>query len=632
MWYHSNRDTTVFFMLINDSELMKKIMAFSICCFFLHFAKAQTLELTNFATGFDAPVDIQHAGDDRLFIVERSGYIRIIDASGTTLATPFLDIDNVVFNADFNDERGLLGLAFHPDYANNGFLYVNYVSNSDETKIVRYTRNANDPNLADVGSAFELLSIDQPEWNHNGGCLRFGPDGYLYIGMGDGGAGGDPWNNSQNSGVLFGKLLRIDVNSGSPYSIPADNPFVGDPNTLDEIWALGMRNPWRFSFDKGTGDLWIGDVGQGDYEEIDFQAASSTGGENYGWRCYEGEHPYDLGGSSDCVGTYVDPVYEIVHNGFSGPCSITGGYVYRGTESPNLVGKYLCADFCTGEFFTVEPNSSGGFDGQEIAQFNYDISTFGQDVNGELYCAAFSDGRILKISFNECGSFASTVSVTSEPCEGESFGSATIDISGGTPPYTYTPNIDLNNLPPDDYNVTVTDANGCSSTFSFTINTLALPSVPTFTVASNTLTVDNTYSGYQWRLEGADIPGATNQTYVIEESGSYSVLVTGNNDCVNNSTETSVIFTSIAVIPSLSEFQISPSPFEKELLINIAVYKSTNMAIEIVDQGGKLIFQKELRVSGKHSEIINLETLPAGIYFTHLIATEGRVIRKIVKQ
>lgn len=370
--------------------MTKKILIF--ISFLLPSFLYSQVVLNEFADGFNSVVDIASAGDDRLFIVEQNGEIQILE-NGNTLPTPFLNIDNLVTNS--LDERGLLGLAFHPDYANNGYFYVNYSDNSGDNNIARYTRDNANPNLADPNSGVVIMTIEQPEWNHNGGCLKFGPDGYLYIGMGDGGSGGDPWNNAQNNQELLGKMLRIDVDNGSPYGIPTDNPFVNDNNVLDEIWATGLRNPWRYSFDRQTGDLWIGDVGQSGKEEIDFQPASSTGGENYGWKCYEGTDTY-----SNCNGgPYTDPIFEVQHQGFSGPCSITGGFVYRGTESPDLVGKYICTDYCSGNFYLIEPNGSGGFNGQDLGVIEAAITTFGEDNNGELYCASYY-GTIYKISSN----------------------------------------------------------------------------------------------------------------------------------------------------------------------------------------------------------------------------------------
>ncbi len=367
----------------------------SLLLLFFHSSNGQNLiNLTPIATGFDRPVDISNAGDDRLFITEQDGVIKIINASGTVNQTPFLDIDAQVNSG--GNERGLLGLTFHPDYANNGYFYVNYIDLGGDTKVSRFSVSTTDPDIADPNSELNLLAINQPFSNHNAGDLEFGPDGYLYIGSGDGGSGGDPGNRSQNRQTLLGKMLRIDVDNGSPYSIPLDNPFVGDATTLDEIWAIGLRNPWRFSFDGATGDLYIADVGQDDWEEIDFQAANSTGGENYGWRCYEGNATFN---TSNCppASEMTFPIHEYV-NSFSSGCSITGGYVYRGTDYPGLQGKYIYADFCTGNFWWLE-NAGGAWTNTPIGTFtSMNFATFGEDIDGELYVAGLSDGMVYRIS------------------------------------------------------------------------------------------------------------------------------------------------------------------------------------------------------------------------------------------
>ncbi len=365
------------------------------------FLTAQDIDLVEYASGFTRPVDITHAGDDRLFVVERNGRIEIIEGDGTVLSTAFLDISNQVTSSNSNqDERGLLGLAFHPDYANNGYFYVNYINNSGDTNISRFSVDATDPDVADPSSEMILMTVDQPFGNHNGGCLKFGPDGYLYIGLGDGGSFDDPGNRSQNPQTLLGKMLRIDVNNGNPYAIPANNPFVNDASTLDEIWALGLRNPWRYSFDRVTGDLWIGDVGQGQWEEIDFEPAGSAGGLNYGWRCYEGDQAYITNGCGD-ESEYTPPIHDYNHEVFT-HCSVTGGFVYRGCEFPNLIGYYYYVDYCSGRFWALSPDGSGGWTNQEVGSYSgFDISTFGEDINGELYVARLGQGRIYKIESEE---------------------------------------------------------------------------------------------------------------------------------------------------------------------------------------------------------------------------------------
>lgn len=346
------------------------------------------------ADGPSLPVHITHAGDgsERLFVVEQAGRIWIIQ-DGALLSTPFLDISDRVVSGG---EQGLLSVAFPPDYGGKGYFYVDYTSitGGGDTVVARYNVSG-DPNVADPESEQVLLTTDQPFSNHNGGQLAFGPDTYLYIGMGDGGSGGDPLNNAQSPGTLLGKLLRIDVESdpgAGPYLIPSDNPFIEDVEFRDEIWALGLRNPWRFSFDRQTGDVYIGDVGQSSHEEIDFQPASSTGGENYGWNVMEGAHCFN---STPCDQTgLVLPVAEYDHS--QGNCSVTGGMVYRGHEYAGLQGIYLYGDFCSGQIWGLRKNGTE-WQSALLLDSPYTISTFGEDEAGNLYLADYSSGDIFKI-------------------------------------------------------------------------------------------------------------------------------------------------------------------------------------------------------------------------------------------
>lgn len=342
---------------------------------------SQTISTSLFANGFSNPVDLQNVGDDRLFIVEKRGVIKILQLDGTTNPTPFLDIQDIVITPGGNfDERGLLGLAFHPDYANNGYFYVYYIDNSGDTQLSRFTVSAGDLNIADETSEFQIFDTEQPFSNHNGGCIQFGSDGYLYVGLGDGGSAGDPGNRSQNLELFLGKLLRIDIDNisgGNNYAVPADNPFVGNPDALDEIWAYGLRNPWRFSFDSETDELWIGDVGQGTIEEVD-RAAAGVSGQNYGWRCYEGSQEYNTSGCPS-QSEMIFPIAEYTHA--SGNCSITGGYVYRGEVYSDIAGLYFYADYCSGEIGTVDQSNNqinhGVYNGSWVS--------FGEDRYKELY-------------------------------------------------------------------------------------------------------------------------------------------------------------------------------------------------------------------------------------------------------
>ncbi|MEM7116158.1 MAG: PQQ-dependent sugar dehydrogenase [Chloroflexota bacterium] len=340
---------------------------------------------------FESPVDIVHASDSRLFIVEQPGTIWVIDDGAKEPirqngASVFLDIEHLVTSGG---ERGLLGLAFHPNYINNGFFYVNYTHNqlgSLHTRIARYAVSDN-PEVADPNSEFVIMDIPQPFNNHNAGDLVFDEEGFLYIPTGDGGSGGDPGNRAQNLDDLLGKILRIDINGTTAernYTIPGDNPFVGQ-NGRDEIWAYGLRNPWRVSFDRLTGDLFIGDVGQRQFEEVSIQAADSDGGENYGWRLKEGFDCFDP--SSNCdPGGLTDPIFVYGHN--NGRCSITGGFVYRGQQFPTLQGTYLAADFCTGELFGLRQEENGRWQPSLHPTGIPLISTFGEGANGELYAAS----------------------------------------------------------------------------------------------------------------------------------------------------------------------------------------------------------------------------------------------------
>jgi glucose/arabinose dehydrogenase len=348
-----------------------------------------TVVLQPVVQGLDSPVSITHAGDNRLFITLQDGMVVIYDGT-RVLPEPFLDIRSLVLSGG---ERGLLSIAFHPRYAENGLFYVNYTNRQGNTVVARYSVQPQNPNRANPNSALTILTIAQPFANHNGGQLQFGPDGYLYIGMGDGGSGGDPGNRAQNLLELLGKMLRIDVDSASPYAIPPSNPFAHLDNAKGEIWASGLRNPWRFSFDRATGDLWIADVGQGQWEEIDFQPATSIGGENYGWRRMEGTHCFNP--ASNCnPGNLVLPVIEYDH---SVGCSVTGGYVYRGTRNPRLIGQYIYGDYCSGRIWAGTRNANGTVTSRVIFDATFSISTFGEDAAGEMYVAGHSNGVIYRI-------------------------------------------------------------------------------------------------------------------------------------------------------------------------------------------------------------------------------------------
>lgn len=357
---------------------------------------ASTVTFTEVATGLFKPLSLTNAGDGsgRLFVLEQTGKILIIK-DGALLDTPFIDLSGVVSQDVLRgySERGLLGLAFHPDYEENGQFYVNYTAQQGgQTQIARYTVSADNPDVADLNSGEIIFRIDQPFPNHNGGHIAFGPDGYLYVGLGDGGAAGDPLQAGQNLEMLLGKMLRLDVDNGSPYAIPADNPFVNDSEAMGEIWAYGLRNPWRFSFDRATGDLYIADVGQNLWEEINFQPADSPGGENYGWNIYEASYPYAMGTPPEGM---IYPFAEYKHE--AGNCSVSGGYVYRGEAIPNLQGVYLFGDFCTGQMWASFRDVEGNWQTNPFTLLGFQLSAFGEGEDGELYAIDYGGGRVLRL-------------------------------------------------------------------------------------------------------------------------------------------------------------------------------------------------------------------------------------------
>jgi len=378
--------------------------AFAISALLASPSQAQTLTTTLLAQGFSRPVHLTAPPGDtsRVFVCEQhTGRVEIVELpSGTILGTPFVDM-----SVSTGNEQGLLSMAFHPDYASNGLFYLSRTASpGGNTRVTEHQVTSN-PNVGSATVLRQIVNWSQPFSNHNGGQIAFGPDGYLYVGMGDGGSGNDPGNRAQNGSDLLGKMLRLDVNAAAPY-IPPSNPFVGNGSVRDEIWALGLRNPWRFSFDRATGDLWIGDVGQSAWEEIDFQPGSSTGGENYGWRCMEGDHCTGLSGCTCSSSSLTDPVFEFNH---SGNCSVTGGVVYRGSAIPALQGTYFCADYCSNRIWSMEHNGTGVTNVvQRQAELNppgsatiSQITSFGEDAAGEVYILEQS-GQIWRIT-QDCG-------------------------------------------------------------------------------------------------------------------------------------------------------------------------------------------------------------------------------------
>jgi glucose/arabinose dehydrogenase len=389
---------------ITEREIMslkwiKLLLSAAIILVFTYPAAAQ-VDTTKFqwvevANGFDRPLLVTHAGDGtgRLFVLEQTGFVWVMQ-DGAVSDLPFLDISGLLSDDVFRggySERGLLGLAFHPDYENNGTFFIDYTDTNGHSVIARYKVSADNPNVADPASATTILTQQQPFENHNGGHLSFGPDGYLYIAFGDGGSQGDPQGNGQNINTFLGKILRIDVNA-DPYAVPDTNPFVGQADAKPEVWAYGLRNPWRFTFDRKMGDMYVADVGGDNFEEVSFQPADSEGGINYGWSAWEGNERHN---EVQPNGDVVPPVTTYSHKD---GCSITGGYVYRGANLPELDGIYFYGDYCNGRIWTLERNGAGqwtsALTGWQPGRFV--ISSFGEDESGELYVADYK-GAIYRL-------------------------------------------------------------------------------------------------------------------------------------------------------------------------------------------------------------------------------------------
>ncbi|MBL7703779.1 MAG: PQQ-dependent sugar dehydrogenase [Ferruginibacter sp.] len=387
---------------------LKKTSTVLFACFALQFsvfinhslAQAPTLIYdTIIRTGLSSPVDIVNAGDgtNRLFIVEQGGRIKIL-SGGALLPGNFLEIPD---SLSTGGERGLLSAAFHPDYENNRYFFVYYTNTSGDITITRFQTQAGDPNAADEATGVVLLRIPKPFSNHNGGRLLFGPDGKLYFATGDGGSGGDPNNFAQNGNSLLGKMIRLDVDDFSTppyYAIPADNPYVADPLVRDEIFAIGLRNPFRWSFDRLTNEVWIADVGQGAWEEINNRSFATSGGINYGWRCYEGNAAYNTAG---CLppGNYISPIFNYPHNFATGGFSVTGGHVYRGVEFPALFGYYICADYVSANTWLIITDGLSGWIVTQQAGLPGSIAGFGEAENGAMYAVGLN-GYIYKIRIN----------------------------------------------------------------------------------------------------------------------------------------------------------------------------------------------------------------------------------------
>ena len=607
-------------------RLLKSLLTLTGLIFSLCVYAQPNIELETFATGLSNPVDIANAGDDRMFVVERTGKIRIVEADGTVHADYFLDIHTQIESG--YQEQGLLGLAFHPDYAVNGYFYVYYTDTDGNTVVSRFSVSAGDPDYADAGSELVLLTENQPFLNHNGGCIKFGGDGYLYIGLGDGGSAGDPGNRAQNPELFLGKMLRIDVDGGTPYAIPDDNPFATATDTLPEIWAIGLRNPWRFSFDALTKNLWIGDVGQNLYEEVDVELAGD-GGRNYGWRCYEGLHEFNTAGCDADTAEYIFPVLEYNHNATTGGFSITGGFVYRGSMYPGMYGYYITADYVSGNWWWIYADGGAPYASLRMDDIQTSISCFGEDMNGELYCANLSSGIIYHIK-DACGDFMAAAEVTDYTC-GVTDGAVDITITAGTAPYTYEwssgeTTEDISGITEGGtFTLTVTDASGCTRMITATVEEL-----PGFIAVLNEdggVLTATPGTSWQWYLNGEIIDGATSQSYTPTESGDYSCLVTDANGC-SSMTPAFNVFVEITTAQWNIDFSIHPNPASDVIYLQITDAPcATNWYI--ADMTGNVVWRSETIGKGNQSIAISLTSLANGIYL--LRSDVGSVGSRVMK-
>lgn len=623
---------------------MRFFYSFSLLLLAFFSAKAQSLSPQIVGTGFQSPVDIKSCGDNRLFIVEQRGRIKIMSKTGAVNPTLFLDIVSRV-NSNGN-EQGLLGLAFSPNYKQDGYFFVNYINGAGagKTRISRFQVSATDSNVADVNSELVLLEVTQPFSNHNGGNMMFGPDGYLYISLGDGGSAGDPGNRSQNLGNALGKMHRIDPFSGdSLYGIPADNPFLSNPSAIRSIWATGLRNAWRCSFDRFTGDMWLADVGQDVYEEFNFQPAGFAGGANYGWRCYEANQPYNTTGCQP-ASAYVPPVFAYGHSGTLG-CSVTGGYVYRGVQFQSLWGKYIATDFCGSRFFVLTPTQNGWDPDTLTGGIANQFSTFGEDNFGELYLAGRVNGNVYRLRDNaNCTPLAlfETVEDTLFICPGDQ-----VDLQA-MPGDSLTYNWQLNGSAVPSTGSAIYEASsggyysfqvskpGCSNTDQSDsilvivrdVDNVSIVNMPDSLCNSQGITLEANLPGGTFTVNGQ--PATT--IPALSAPGTYTVTysLVDNNGCTSTNTTLTevVVCTGVEEMSASTRWTLYPNPAKSTVTIQASDFDADVVSVQVIDMTGRIVQEQDFIYRGEYT--IDVSDWLPGIYTVHLAAKTGNQVMRLI--
>lgn len=628
---------------LNILKTMKQLTLFAIVLLSFTNTHAQlpTVSLNSWQTGITKPVDLTNVGDERIFIVKKDGQIVMYDTAANFLGT-FMDINSIVGSS--GNEQGLLGLAFDPHYKDNGYFFVDYTNNSGNTVIERFQVNANDSMTASPASGVILLTITQPYSNHNGGCLRFGPDGYLYIGMGDGGSGGDPGNRAQNINEYLGKMLRLDVHQGATYGIPPTNPFAGATAGLDEIWTYGMRNPWRFNFDEYTNDLWIGDVGQDTWEEIDHVPFGQGTGDNFGWRCYEATHTYNMSGCSSVSTNYRWPNWEYVHSGTNG-CSITGGLVYRCPNSIDMWGRYLYSDYCSGYLWSLLPASGTFYNNDTLGNFTDNtIAAFGQDKWNNVYVCGEGNATVYRlVTPSTCQPVAAIHNVINDTiniCFGQSISAYEY------PGFTYNwfedgnaLNLTTGIISPTTsgyYQVEVTHG-ACSDTCdSVYVNLHAYPIITITGLAANYISgaATDTLSATP---AGGTFSGAGMTDSIFDPSipslGNDTIYYTYTNQWGCTATSwmvTTILPNGIFPVNQINGISVFPNPNNGSFDLNMKLKNQQDVEISVFNLlGQKIISQQNNFIAGQHQ--LQFETdLSRGVYYLQVKSGEEQHMIKLV--